>query len=76
MATLDNGMADIEKLTRIIEDTEIAKTAMEMVLMNPHLDFEARNKYVESLLDAKNRIKYLRRRVTLYLKEKTHAGEI
>jgi hypothetical protein len=68
MATLDKEIIDIEKLKLALEEAEIVKTHMELVLMNPQMDPAIRKKYNETLPRYKNRIKDLRHKIALHKK--------
>jgi hypothetical protein len=68
MATLDEDMVDIEKLKCTLEEAEIVKTHMGLILMNPHMDPAIRNKYTEALSQYNNTIKDLRLKIALYKK--------
>ena len=68
MAALDKDMVDIEKLRCLLEEAQIVKTHMELILMNPQMDPAIRKKYTETLPSYKNRIKGLRHEIALYQK--------
>ncbi len=73
MATLDKKMT-IEELKRTLEEAEIVKTAMELVLMNPHIKPAIKDKYAEALPQYASRIKNLQLQLSLYQKEEEFPG--
>lgn len=66
MSLQDKQMAYPGNLCELLEEAEIVKTHMELVLMNPHIDPAIRKKYNEAIPLHKNKIKNLKRRIALY----------
>jgi hypothetical protein len=55
-----DGLKNIEHLKRSLEEAEIIKTGMKLVLMNPSLNSECKGKYEIAFLKLRDEIRELK----------------
>ena len=69
------GLNNIENLKRSLEEAEIMKTGMKLVLMNPSLNSERKGKYEKAFSKLRDQIEELKMMME-YVRNGTHSPAI